>query len=151
MSTDNSLPFCSHGRMLSGRCIVNRRASRRSAAVFISSLSLAWNAGTLTLPPANCNAKKGFPASRARTCHLALDEGFPTRAAVPKTEVAAVLMRAGAACTCERGSLPCSHLHSDNSSSIRSNLLATIAHQNEMTQHHDSRNFFLPGPVGRLE
>src|ERR1700724_2892396 len=35
MSTGSSLPLCSHGRMLSGRCIVNRRASRRSAALFI--------------------------------------------------------------------------------------------------------------------
>jgi len=44
-----------------------------------------------------------------------------------------------------------SYLNRDNISSLRSNLLVTAYRQNEMSQHHDSRNFFLSGPVGRLE
>src|ERR1700722_3631923 len=51
MSTGNSLPFCSHGRMLSGRCMLNRRASRRSAALFIKLPQLGLecrNANTAT-------------------------------------------------------------------------------------------------------
>src|SRR3977135_3838716 len=112
MSTGSSLPFCPHGRMLGGKAIVNRRASRRSAAVFISSLSLAWNAGTLTLQPANCNAKTEFSVSQAREYQLGAKRTFPTRAAVPKTNVAAVLI-------CTEALVPasvvlCSHLHSDN-------------------------------------
>src|SRR6202795_1468245 len=76
MSTGNSLPLCSHGRMLSGRGILNRRASRGSAALFIKLPQLGpecRNANTATCKLQREKRDLQFPNAGAYRFHTSQD------------------------------------------------------------------------------